>query len=53
MKDLPGVRTRVAVGSQLAVLGLAAALLAMVLRARRWRRIAVAGLAAMALGASR
>ena len=52
MKDVPGVRTRVAIGSQLAVLGLIAALLAVVLQARRRVLIVVAGTAAMALGAA-
>jgi copper resistance protein D len=51
-KGLPGVRTRVAIGSQVAMFGLVAALLAAISRMRRWGLIAVAGLAAIAAGAA-
>jgi len=49
-KSLPGVRTRVAIGSQLATLGLIALLLALVARPRRWRVASLAGVMAMAIG---
>jgi putative copper resistance protein D len=49
-KGLPGVQTRVASGSQVAVLGLVAALLALVLGRRRWRWVTACGLAAIGLG---
>jgi putative copper resistance protein D len=49
-RTLPGVQTRVAVGSQLAVLGLVAALVAVVIRRRRWAWIAGAGSLAIVLG---
>ena len=42
-RDLPGVRTRVAIGSQLAVFGLVAALLAAIVRRRRWPAGVAAG----------
>lgn len=48
--DLPGVRTRVAIGSQLAMLGLIAALCAALVRTRRWRWITAAGAAAIVIG---
>jgi putative copper resistance protein D len=51
-KTLPGVQTRVAIGSQVATLGLVALLLALVVRPRRWRLAAVAGGVALALGAT-
>jgi putative copper resistance protein D len=51
-KTLPGVQTRVAVGSQVATLGLVAVLLALVVRPRRWRLAALAGGVALALGAT-
>lgn len=50
-KALPGVRPRVAVGSQLATFGLVALLLAVVLRPRRWRLAGAAGSLAILLGA--
>jgi putative copper resistance protein D len=49
-KDLPGVQTRVAVGSQLAVLGLTTVLLAAIVRRRRWPWVAGAGGVAVAIG---
>ena len=49
-KDLPGVRTRVAVGSQVAMLGVVAALLAGIVRHRRWRWVLAAGALAILLG---
>lgn len=49
-KDLPGVQTRVAIGSQVAVLGLVAALLALIVRRRHWGRVMGTGLAAVGLG---
>ena len=49
-KALPGVQTRVAIGSQVATLGLVAVLLALVIRPRRWRLAALAGSVALALG---
>jgi putative copper export protein/mono/diheme cytochrome c family protein len=51
-KTLPGVQTRVAIGSQVATLGLVALLLALVIRPRRWRLAALAGGVALALGAT-
>ena len=50
-KALPGVQTRVAIGSQVATLGLVALLLALVIRPRRWRVAALGGGVALALGA--
>jgi putative copper resistance protein D len=47
---LPGVQTRVAVGSQLATLGLIVLLLALVTRPRRWRVASAAGAAAITAG---
>lgn len=49
-RDLAGVRTRVAVGSQVAVLGLVLALLALVVPGRRRRWAGAAGLGAVGLG---
>ena len=49
---LPGVQTRVAIGSQVATLGLVALLLALVIRPRRWRVAALGGGIALALGAT-
>ena len=51
-KSLPGVQTRVAIGSQVATLGLVALLLALVIRPRRWRVAALGGGIALALGAT-
>jgi copper resistance protein D len=51
-KYLPGVQTRVAIGSQVATLGLVALLLALVIRPRRWRVAALGGGTALALGAT-
>ena len=50
-KALPGVQPRVAIGSQVATLGLVALLLALVIRPRRWRVAALGGGVALALGA--
>ena len=50
-KTLPGVQTRVAIGSQVATLGLVALLLALMLRPRRWPVAALGGSIALALGA--
>jgi putative copper resistance protein D len=50
-RTLPGVRSRVAVGSQLATLGLVAALLALVVRPRRWHLVGLGGALGMLLGA--
>ena len=50
-KYLPGVQTRVAIGSQVATLGLVALLLALVIRPRRWRVAALGGGIALTLGA--
>ena len=50
-KALPGVQPRVAIGSQVATLGLVAVLLALVIRPRRWRVAALGGGIALALGA--
>ena len=49
---MPGVQPRVAIGSQVATLGLVALLLALVIRPRRWRLAALAGGVALALGAT-
>ncbi|HEX2480396.1 MAG TPA: CopD family protein [Methylomirabilota bacterium] len=51
-KTLPGVQPRVAIGSQVATLGLVALLLALVIRPRRWRAAALGGGIALALGAT-
>ena len=51
-KTLPGVQPRVAIGSQVATLGLVALLLALVVRPRRWRAAALGGGIALALGAT-
>jgi copper resistance protein D len=50
-KTLPGVQTRVAIGSQVATLGLVALLLALMIRPRRWRVAALGGGVALTLGA--
>jgi copper resistance protein D len=49
-RSLPGVQTRVAIGSQMALLGLVAALIAVVLRSRRWPVVLGAGAAATVAG---
>ncbi len=49
-KSLPGVQTRVAIGSQLVLLGLVAALLALIVQRRRWGLVVGAGAAAAGLG---
>jgi putative copper resistance protein D len=49
-RALPGVQVRVAVGSQVAVLGLVTALLGAILRQRRWPWVTGAGLAGIVLG---
>lgn len=49
-KLLPGVQTRVAVGSQVALFGLVAALLALVVRRRGWRWVLVGGVGALGVG---
>ncbi|HEV8676551.1 MAG TPA: CopD family protein [Methylomirabilota bacterium] len=49
-KFLAGVQTRVAIGSQLALLGLIAALLAAIVRRRGWRWVVVAGAGGVGLG---
>jgi putative copper resistance protein D len=51
-KTLPGVQPRVAIGSQVATLGLIALILAVLIRPRRWRIAALAGAVALALGAT-
>jgi copper resistance protein D len=51
-KSLPGVQPRVAIGSQVATLGLVALLLALVIRPARWRIAALAGALAVVLGAT-
>lgn len=51
-KVLPGVQSRVAIGSQVATLGLVALLLALLIRPRRWRVAALGGGIALALGAT-
>lgn len=48
--EVPGIRPRVAVGTQLATLGLVAVLLALVGRPRRWRAVTAGGLLASAVG---
>jgi putative copper resistance protein D len=50
-KTLPGVQLRVAIGSQVATLGLVALLLSLVIRPRRWRAAALGGGIALAVGA--
>jgi putative copper resistance protein D len=50
-KSLPGVQPQVAIGSQVATLGLVALLLALLIRPRRWRAAALGGGVALALGA--
>ena len=47
---LPGVWVRVAIGGQLAILGLVTALVALVLRRRWWRPAFVSGVATVGLG---
>jgi copper resistance protein D len=49
-RSLPGVQTRVAIGSQVALLGLVAALIAVILRIRRWPVVLGAGAVAAAAG---
>jgi putative copper resistance protein D len=49
-RALPGVQTRVAVGSQIALFGLVAALVAAIVRRRRWVWATGAGIAAIAAG---
>jgi copper resistance protein D len=49
-KDLPGVRTSVAIGIQVSMFGFFAALIALIMRARRWPWIAAAGLVAVGVG---
>ena len=49
---MAGVQPRVAIGSQVATLGLIALLLALVIRPRRWRLAALAGAIGLALGAT-
>jgi putative copper resistance protein D len=51
-KALPGVQGRVAVGTQLATLGLTALLLAILVRPRRWRLASAAGAAVIVAGAA-
>jgi putative copper resistance protein D len=50
-RTLPGVQPRVAIGSQVATLGLIALLLALLIRPRRWRIAALGGGLALGLGA--
>jgi putative copper export protein/mono/diheme cytochrome c family protein/peroxiredoxin len=47
---VPGVQLRVAIGSQVALFGLVALLLALIVRRRGWRWVVVGGLAAIGLG---
>ena len=49
-KDLPGVRTSAAIGIQLSMVGFFAALLALIMRFRRWPWLIAAGLATVGLG---
>jgi putative copper export protein/mono/diheme cytochrome c family protein len=49
-EGLPGVWLRVAIGGQLAILGLVTALVALVLRRRWWRPAFVSGVATVGLG---
>jgi putative copper resistance protein D len=49
-KDLPGVRTSAAIGIQLSMLGFFAALLALIVRFRRWPWLTAAGLSTVGLG---
>jgi putative copper resistance protein D len=49
-RSLPGVQTRVAIGSQVAVFGLVAALVAAIVRRRRWAWLTGAGIAAVGIG---
>jgi putative copper resistance protein D len=49
-KDLPGVRTRVAAGSQLALLGVVAALLGGLVRRRHWGWVVAGGAAGVGVG---
>jgi putative copper resistance protein D len=51
-KYFPGVQTQVAIGSQVATLGLVALLLALVIRPRRWPAAALGGGLALVLGAT-
>jgi putative copper resistance protein D len=49
-RSLPGVQTRVAIGSQMALLGLVAGLLAVILKTRRWPVVLGVGAAAATAG---
>jgi putative copper resistance protein D len=49
-RALPGVQTRVAIGSQLALFGLVAALVAAIVRRRRWPWVTAAGIVAIGAG---
>jgi putative copper export protein/peroxiredoxin/mono/diheme cytochrome c family protein len=49
-KDLPGVRTSAAIGIQLSMLGFFAALLALIMRFRRWSWMIAAGLGIVGAG---
>jgi putative copper resistance protein D len=49
-RALAGVQTRVAIGSQVALFGLVAALLAVIVQRRHWRRVLVAGVGAILVG---
>jgi putative copper resistance protein D len=50
-RSLPGVQTRVAIGSQMALFGFVAALLAAILKTRRWPVVLGAGAVAAVAGA--
>jgi putative copper resistance protein D len=49
-KDLPGVRTSAAIGIQLSMLGFFSALLALIMRFRRWPWLIASGLTIVGLG---
>jgi putative copper resistance protein D len=49
-RSLPGVQTRVAIGSQVALFGLVALLVAAIVRQRRWSWVASGGAAGIAIG---
>jgi putative copper export protein/mono/diheme cytochrome c family protein/peroxiredoxin len=49
-KDLPGVRSSVAIGIQVSMFGFFAALIALITRVRRWPLIAAVGLVTVGLG---